>query len=197
MAIKDSNTEQLIKDTAKRIFFAEGKLHATTQDIADAAGVSRTSLHYYFRSRDLLLKQVFNDALTGLTKQLYALMEAEMDFKEKIRQLIDLFLTETIAFPYREIFLITEMLDGDADIYVQKEKGASKMAAFLKQIEAEMEMGTISKMDPTQFMMNIMALNSHPLVMRPLHKQMFNLTDAEYMKKMDERKKIICDLILK
>jgi TetR/AcrR family transcriptional regulator len=43
MAARDAGTEKLIKDTAKK-FFAEGKLHATTQDIADAAGISRTSL---------------------------------------------------------------------------------------------------------------------------------------------------------
>ena len=30
-------TEELIKETAKRMFFAEGKFHATTQEIADEA----------------------------------------------------------------------------------------------------------------------------------------------------------------
>jgi TetR/AcrR family transcriptional regulator len=38
MSTRDTGTEQLIRDTAKHLFFAEGKLHATTQEIADAAG---------------------------------------------------------------------------------------------------------------------------------------------------------------
>ena len=49
---KDEATEELIKNTAKRLFFGEGKFNATTQEIADAAGVNRTLLNYYFRSRD-------------------------------------------------------------------------------------------------------------------------------------------------
>ena len=39
---KDEATEELIKNTAKRLFFGEGKFNATTQEIADAAGVNRT-----------------------------------------------------------------------------------------------------------------------------------------------------------
>ena len=62
MAQRDKGTEQLIKDTAKRIFFSDGKLHATTQDIADAAGVNRTLVNYYFRSRDMLFEQVADEA---------------------------------------------------------------------------------------------------------------------------------------
>ena len=46
MPVKDCKTEQLIKATAKRIFLTEGKMLATTQDIANAAGVNRTLLHY-------------------------------------------------------------------------------------------------------------------------------------------------------
>ncbi len=55
MAAKDtgSSTENLIKETAMRVFFKEGRFTATTQEIADAAGVNRTLLHYYFRSRDI------------------------------------------------------------------------------------------------------------------------------------------------
>ena len=70
MSTKDSATEDLIKETAKRIFFAEGRFNATTQEIADAAGVNRTLVHYYFRSRDLLFEKVW--------------MEGQTEFKDKL-----------------------------------------------------------------------------------------------------------------
>ena len=110
MSVRDTGNEQLIKDTAKRVFFAEGRLHATTQDIANAAGVSRTSLHYYFRSKDVLLQKVFTEALSGLSSRLNTVMESEMPFKEKIKRMVDIILTEAIAYPYQETFLITEMI---------------------------------------------------------------------------------------
>jgi AcrR family transcriptional regulator len=125
MPVRDTGTEQLIKDTAKHVFFAEGRLHATTQDIANAAGVSRTSLHYYFRSKDVLLQKVFTEALSGLSSRLNTVMESEMPFKEKIKKMVDIVLTEAIAYPYQETFLITEMLSGNCNIYEQKEKESS------------------------------------------------------------------------
>jgi len=42
---KDIETEELIKKTAKRLFFGEGKFNATTQEIADTAGVNRTLIN--------------------------------------------------------------------------------------------------------------------------------------------------------
>jgi AcrR family transcriptional regulator len=197
MAIRDSKTEQLIKDTAKRVFFAEGRINATTQDIADAAGVSRTSLHYYFRSKDVLIGQVFNEAMIDLSEKLYAVMSSDMAFKDKIKKTIDLFLSETIAYPYRETFLITEMLSDNSEVYKQKERGSGHMKAFLKEIEAEMEAGNIKKTNPIQFMMNLFALSSHPLIMRPLQQKMFELSDAQFDRLMNERKELICEIVLR
>ncbi len=44
---EDLDTEQLIIDTALKVFFTEGRFKATTQEIADAAGVNRTLINYY------------------------------------------------------------------------------------------------------------------------------------------------------
>jgi len=195
MPVRDTGTEQLIKDTAKHVFFAEGRLHATTQDIANAAGVSRTSLHYYFRSKDVLLQKVFTEALSGLSSRLNAVMESEMPFKEKIKKMVDIVLTEAIAYPYQETFLITEMLSGNSNIYEQKEKNHHHTNSFLKQIKAEMDAGNIKAMNPVQFMMNLFSLTTYPLIVRPLQKKMFKLTDKQYNQLMDERKNLICNMI--
>ena len=42
---KKEQTEELIKATAKKLFFVQGKFDATTQEIADAAGVNRTLIN--------------------------------------------------------------------------------------------------------------------------------------------------------
>ena len=87
MAQRDTGTEQLIKDTAKRIFFSEGKLHATTQDIADAAGVNRTLLNYYFRSRDILFEQVAAEAMAEMKAVMDSVFSAKIEFKDKLKDM--------------------------------------------------------------------------------------------------------------
>jgi TetR/AcrR family transcriptional regulator len=192
MAIKDKGTEQLIKDTAKRIFFSEGKLHATTQDIADAAGVNRTLLNYYFRSRDILFEQVATEARADMTAVLAPVFEADLDFKEKIQQLINVFMDQAMKYPYREMYVVTDAKRTDR---VVPEEKKNRIKVFLKEISAEMDKGNIKKMDPRQFCMNLFALMAYPMITTCLNKTLYNIGDAEYLKLMKERKQLIFEMI--
>ncbi|MGF7043028.1 TetR/AcrR family transcriptional regulator [Mucilaginibacter lappiensis] len=195
MAARDTGAEQLIKDTAKHIFFAEGKLHAGTQDIADAAGVSRTLLNYYFRSKDILIDKVFQEAIQGLTHRLDVVMDSDLPFNKKIENFIDVFLTETTAFPYQETFLITEINCHTCKLSF--ENNSKKIEKFLLQIKAEMDAGRIEPMNPIHFMMNLFSLMAYPLVMGPLYKKIFDLSIESFNALILERKMMICKLILR
>src|SRR3954468_2098724 len=105
MPVKDCTTEQLIKETAKRIFLKEGKMLATTQDIADAAGVNRTLLHYYFRSREVLFNLVFKEAVTKLRERIHEVLALALPLKQKIENLVNVFYEELTASPYLETFI--------------------------------------------------------------------------------------------
>src|SRR4051794_20458860 len=109
MPVKDSKTEQLIRETAKRIFLTEGKMLATTQEIADAAGVNRTLLHYYFRSRDVLFDMVFKEAVTKLRERIHEVLALELPFRQKIENLVGVFYEELIASPYLETFIALQL----------------------------------------------------------------------------------------
>ena len=192
MTKSDKGTEQLIKDTAKRMFFAEGKLHATTQDIADAAGVNRTLLNYYFRSRDILFEQVANEARAEMSAELDSVFSADLEFKEKVQQLINVFMDQAMKYPYREMYVITEMNRSEKAVPEEKKVRIMK---FLKEIDAEMEKGRIKKMDPRQFLMNLFALMAYPLLSNCLNKSLYSINDTEYLKLMKDRKKLIFEMI--
>ncbi|WP_158797544.1 TetR/AcrR family transcriptional regulator [Pedobacter sp. L105] len=193
MAARDTGTEQLIKDTAKRIFFSEGKLHATTQDIADAAGVNRTLVHYYFRSRDILFEQIIQEGKEEWRLVMEPILTGNHPFKVKLKKMIDTVLDLIIAYPYRELFVITEekrhaeiQLDGKHDLFIKP---------FLAEIKEEMIKGHIKTMDPRQFMMNLLSLMSYPVVSASLQKSVLRISDAEYIKMMKQRKNIIFEML--
>ena len=101
--LQDTDTELLIKDTAKKVFFGEGRFNATTQEIADAAGVNRTLINYYFRSRDALFQKVFEEAQIeefSITKQI---VDSNLPLKEKMSQHLDTFFEQAKKYPYLEI----------------------------------------------------------------------------------------------
>lgn len=192
MAQRDTGTEKLIKDTAKRIFFSEGKLQATTQDIADAAGVNRTLLNYYFRSRDMLFEQVATEAMAEMKVVMDSVFLEKIEFKDKLKKLITVFMDQAMQFPYREVYLVNAL--NKADKTVPEEKKI-KVQAFLKEVNEEMEKGKIKKMDPRQFCMNLFALMAYPLITNCLNKSIYNVNEAEYLKLMEDRKQVIFDLI--
>lgn len=195
MPLKNTGTEQHIKDTAKRLLFAEGKLHATTQEIADAAGVNRTSLHYYFRSRDQLIAAIFHDAMQDLSQRLNACMTADQPFKAKTENIIAVFLRDMIAFPYQETFLVTEI--NTLGQQLMSDIHSEPVMSYLKEAADEMEKGTITKMNPAHFLMNLFSLLSYPLIMAPLYKKLFAVSGEEFKALIDERGRVIMGLLFK
>src|SRR5579871_606335 len=110
METLSTDVETLIKETAKKIFFQEGKLHATTQDIADAAGINRASIHYYYRSRKILLDIVFKEAMEEFHSKMAAVVSQDgLPFRELLSLILDFMLQRQLEHPFLELFLITEL----------------------------------------------------------------------------------------
>lgn len=190
-----SNTETQIKEAAKKLFFVEGHLHATTQEIADAAGVNRTLLNYYFRSRDELFNQVYLEARAEIHEKLRALLTVDLPFKEKVCNFIREFSKDLQKTPYSEAFMVTEINDCRKPLPHYKKGRESVIPSFLEEIKAEMEKGTIRKMHPLNFLMNIFALISHPILVRPLYQEILELSKDEFEKIACERNDLIIDMM--
>ena len=86
---KKELTQELIKETAMKLFFVEGKFDATTQEIADAAGVNRTLINYYFRSRDNLMNIVFEEAKEAENSKSVIIDNSKLPFREKVERYIE------------------------------------------------------------------------------------------------------------
>lgn len=191
----DQDTEKLIKNTAKRIFFGEGRFNATTQEIADAAGVNRTLINYYFRSRDKLFETVFEDA----QKQEHELMEkivfSDLPLREKLSQHLDVFFEQAKKYPYLEIYMVTQVNQGCA--FKDQETMGPMLDKFYLEIALEMDKGNIAKMRPEQFALNFISLMSFPTSMRPLIQESMGLSSEYYETLLEERKEIILNTLFK
>jgi len=191
--ITDQDTEELIKDTAKRLFFAEGRFNATTQEIADAAGVNRTLINYYFRSRNNLFDIVFQDAQDQEHEMMEKIVFAEISFREKISQHLDVFFEQSQRYPYLEIYMVTQMNQGNC--YKDKEHMNVLLDKFYLEVALEMERGNIHKMRPEQFVLNFVSLMSFPVSMRPLLQETMGFTQEGYDILLEERKDVIMNTL--
>jgi TetR/AcrR family transcriptional regulator len=191
---KKDQTQELIKETAKNLFFVKGKFDATTQEIADAAGVNRTLINYYFRSRDKLIQIIFDEAQKVEQEKSKIIQNADLPFKEKISKFIEGSLATSLQYPYLETYIVSQINKGTCH---QREIEEDVLDQMYKDIEKEMELGNIEKMAPVQFILNMVSLLVFPSAIRPLFMENLMISDADYDKIISERKEIIISMLFK
>lgn len=191
---KKDQTQELIKETAKNLFFVKGKFDATTQEIADEAGVNRTLINYYFRSRDNLIQIIFDEAQRVEQEKSKIIQNADLPFKVKISKFIEGSLSTSLQYPYLETYIVSQINKGNCH---QREIEEDVLDTLYKDIEKEMELGNIEKMAPVQFILNMVSLLVFPSAVRPLFMENLMISDEEYDKIISERKEIIINMLFK
>lgn len=191
--LNKDQTQELIKETAKRLFFGEGKFNATTQEIADAAGVNRTLINYYFRSIDNLFNSIFEDAMKKEEEQREQVMLSTLPFKEKIEKYIDDSIRIGQEYPYLETYIVSRINDGC--FYKEEEDWDRFMDIFNKEFRNEVKKGSVKDVEPIQFILNLASLVSFPLAVRPLFQTTMKISDEDYDRIIKERKKVILNLL--
>lgn len=189
------DTEAQIKATAMELFFTKGHFKATTQEIADAAGVNRTAINYYFRSRDNLFDLVLQEALQQIDANQRFIVESNLPFREKIEKFLDNELASAIKYPFLEIYVVTRISEKNAVIKKDPQFIKAVNKALDKELKAQIQKGAIKPISTTQFIINIASLVSFPNCIRPLLIENLNLSSEEFDKIIKERKQVILDTL--
>jgi len=191
---KNDQTQELIKETAKNLFFVQGRFAATTQEIADEAGVNRTLINYYFRSRDNLIQIVFDEAHKVEKEKSEVIMRSDLNFKDKISKFIEESLQTSLQYPYLETYIVSQINNGNCH---KRDVEEEDLKRFYKDIEQAMESGIIEKMEPMQFVLNMISLLVFPSAVRPLIMENMAISEAEFNRLIADRKDIILKLLFK
>ena len=192
MATDEIQTENLIKQKAKILFFQKGFLNATTQEIADEAGVNRALIHYYFRSREQLLDLLLHETLKEKKEKVRKVLTSEIPFREKIANFIDTIVDYGLTYPYLDNFIISETARSPEKVDVFCSMDRAKSSDLIReQLEEEINNGKIAPISAEHFMINLSALCNYPLLAKAVLQTIHGMTDAAYRKFLLDRKQII------
>lgn len=148
----------VIHQAAVEVFAAEGPAGASTQAIADRAGLSKAQLHYYIESKDALYRQVlqgilddwigvfgFSDEAFGARRVLGDLIRRKMQF--------------SFEHPLRSRIFAAEMMRG-APVLRPMMAGASKRRTAQAEavIRNWIEQGQMGPVDPLLFLFHLWAV---------------------------------------
>jgi AcrR family transcriptional regulator len=194
---KINSTETAILRAAKIIFLHKGMDGARMQEIADEAGINKSMLHYYFRSKELLFKAVFMEAFSTLAPQLNEILNADSSICDKIKDFSYNYITFIIAHPYLPNFILQEMNRNDEFVNdLISKKHFPSIKKFKSQVEEKVADGTLKPIKAEHLFINIMALNIFPFIASPLLKKVLKTTDTAFKKLIEERKTEVAAFII-
>ena len=193
--VLNTETELKIVASAEKLFYQKGKAGTAMQDIADDAGINRTLLNYYFRSKDQLFEAVFRKALGSFVPSLVQMLHSEMSIHEYIPHMIETVIDAMLENPQIPIFVLQELSSNpDRMPQIIKEMGIDPGIA-LKKFEADRTASTGFQSDPRQMIINLLSLCIFPFAARPVITEiLFDGDDGAYIAALKQRKVLLPEM---
>lgn len=198
MPEKDKQTEDKIFDAATEVFIEKGMDGARMQDIADRAGMNKSLLHYYYRSKDRLFDAVFEMIAMKMLKKFAPVFDANMSFEDKIR----FFFREHISFlqknPRFPAFLLNEINRNPARIkkFISNIDIDSFWMLLVTQHKDELDKFGITRKNIPQVMTIFVAITVFPFAARGLLKEILARQNLKFDDYLEERKIFAADFVI-
>jgi TetR/AcrR family transcriptional regulator len=193
------DTEAKILAAAGEVFRANGKDGAKMQEIADAAGINKAMLHYYFRSKDQLFETVFTEAAQLFFEKLNGILNADKTLFEMIEALCGVYLTMATENPHFPLFILGESnrnTEGFMKKIFSSKATKPEYNKFRQLVQVEIKQGHIKQVKPEQIIMNILSLCIFPAMAKPMMKMGLGLTEKDFVTLIEERRQSISALII-
>jgi len=183
---KGKETEAKILAAAFSVFLANGKAGTRMQEIADEAGVNKSLLHYYFRSKDKIylavLKNVVKkiimtivenlDLTSGLQQIIKDLIYGQINSIKDNKQVFQFVMGEVWMNPHEVKAVFKEAI---------KIQDRSALSVILERINEAVIRKEIRQIDPFQLIINIFSLDIFFAILSPI---LFEMTDFSEKKRM-------------
>ena len=166
-----TDTERQIFDAALAVFARKGKDGARMQAIADAADINKAMLHYYFRSKDRLYREVFAYTMRRFMASFGASLREAPTFAETLRAFIDGYVRFVRANQDAMRLMVSENLTGGALISEHmrslKDDPDAPPQVMTRTVEAAVEAGEIRPVCPHHTMLTIVSGCLFPFIAAP------------------------------
>lgn len=197
MTEQNQNTETRILEAAKEIFIKKGMDGSRMQEIADEAGINKSLLHYYYRSKDKLFEAVFKIAIITFAPKLFKNLNKDLPFFTKIELFVEDYISLINKNPHIPGFIIHELGRNPKGLVGMLQNLDIDLSGIKQQISNEVEAGNIIPIKPEQLIVNIIALCIFPIGAKPIIQYIFfEDNKKEYNKFIEVRKKEVSQFII-
>jgi TetR/AcrR family transcriptional regulator len=173
-----TDTELKIIEAAKKVFKARGYAGARMQQIADEAGISKASLHYYFRSKEKLFDLIFDQTMAEFMPLISTWEEDSTAWEQKL----GLFIINFFKFLQDKsmLFIIQEINRNPELLMKRKRNNGPTKNRFIAYFEKLHQAGKINDIDPKLIFIFLHSLCVYPILNAELFKMNTDMKDEVY-----------------
>jgi TetR/AcrR family transcriptional regulator len=197
---KPEETRREILDAAIQEFATEGAAGARTDSIAQAAGVNKALLYYYFGDKEALYKATLEAVFSGLVGHLHEILQGPLPPSEKLLSYA-LSHFDYIA-SHREYGRLVqhEMMRAQTG---KSEHMQEMIGRFFKPLLMELrkvltegtESGVFRKLDPVQFAVSMTGINVFYFISAPIHGDIGGAGDPFSKERLQARRASAADML--
>jgi TetR/AcrR family transcriptional regulator len=198
MTESEKQTEEKIFEAATDVFVEKGMDGARMQDIATHAGINKSLLHYYYRTKDQLFNAVFEMIAKKMFKKFAPVFDENLTLEDKIR----FFYKEHIAFmqanPRLPGFVLNEV-NRNPDRVKKLLKNVdfnSFWSVLYEQHKEEFDKYNITQASLPQLMISIASLSVFPFAARGILEGILDKTGHNFNEYMEERKEFAAEFVI-
>jgi TetR/AcrR family transcriptional regulator len=193
------DTERQIFEAALEVFSRKGRDGARMQEIADTAGINRTLLHYYFRTKQQLYETCFGHCFERFMQTFGHWLSDTGSFADTLRGFIDGYID--FVREHRQVMrlMLNENLSGGTllgeHLEAAFENEGFPQRIMENQIRSAIARGEIRDVDPKQTLLTIVSACLFFFVTRPTVMYLNPLAREDFDAFVEERKRHVFDVL--
>ncbi len=189
----EPNAEAKIKAAARIVFHKKGFAATRTRDIATEANMNLALLNYYFKSKEKLFELVMLETLSSFFQSMGMVFnDKKTTLEEKIELVAEKYMEVITVEPEIPLFILSELRSHGAAVFEKLPVvNLILQSIFIRQYKESVKNGKITEPNPLHFLMNLLGLIVFPFIGSPMIKKLGKLSDRQFDKLMQERKKRI------
>ena len=202
MNMNDQHMETRIREVAQELFFKQGYAATSTTQIAREVGCTQALVHYYYRTKENLFRQIFLEQIEAALNVVGRSLASEMSFDDFIRSAISIYFDALIQNPRLPYFVLEELANNPERRKYLREHFVKKPSYVLLymqlegRVKAEQQAGRLAKVEPFDIMMSVASLTVFTFISLPMYQDLLSRTDDQVREFVEHRKAEITRLVL-
>lgn len=201
MKNEETNTELAILKAAEELFLEQGFEQTTTKQIAQRAGCNQALLHYYYRTKDNLFVQIFEEKAKFIATHFLDINLTAQTLEERISQMVELHFELFRKNPRLIPFLLKEVLSDPVRVAPILDKIKQYMVKIFGKIDEalheEIEKGAARPVSTLNVILTLVSLDMAPFIIAPVLQRVLDLTDEQLDEQLDKRKQEVVEILLR